>query len=153
MVKYRYSITTIFYRVSTNYSMILLDHSLSWKCAMIIKFMWNTTVWMYIWKPSPGKSIHHCLTKWCPSNRESWCALEFARSNSIVVVHQAFLQQFGCHGPPALSIWRWYEQFYDRGCICHQGKGCANIHCVEFDTNFNIMAHLHLKILSNKIFQ
>jgi hypothetical protein len=119
------------YRVRINYWTISLDHILGWKCAMILKFVSNTTQWTYIWNGlNAAKAIsrekHTSFDKMAalPTER-SWCALEFARSNSVVAVQQAFWRQFGRRGPPALSIWRWYEQFRDRDCICHQGKGRA----------------------------
>jgi hypothetical protein len=68
-----------------------------------------------------------------PTER-SWCMLEFARSNSVVAVQRAFRRQFGRHGPPVSSIRRWYEQFHNRGCICHQGKGRAGRPSVTEET-------------------
>jgi hypothetical protein len=56
-----------------------------------------------------------------PTER-GWCVLESARSNSVVAVRRAFRRQFGRRGSPASSFRKWYEQFRDRGCICHQGK-------------------------------
>jgi hypothetical protein len=38
-----------------------LDYILSWKCAMILKF-----ISLMPPKPSHGKHIHNCLTEWLP---------------------------------------------------------------------------------------
>jgi hypothetical protein len=118
------------YRVRTNYWTILLDHIFSWKCAMILKFMSDTTQWMHIWNnlnavKAISQEKHTSLfdkMAALPTER-SWCVLEFVRSNSVVAVQRVFCWQFGRRGSPALSIQRWYEQFRHRGCICQQGKG------------------------------
>jgi hypothetical protein len=112
------------YRVHTNYWMFSLDYILSWKCAMILKFMPNTTQRMYIWNGlNITKTISWERLTSLFYKQSSWYVLESVRSNSTVVVQWAFWLQFGHCGPPALSIQRWYDQFHDRGCICHQGKG------------------------------
>ncbi|PSN34312.1 hypothetical protein C0J52_25945 [Blattella germanica] len=58
-------------------------------------------------------------------NARGWCVLEYARTDSVVAVRRAFRRQFGRPAPSETSIRRWYEQLRDRGCICHQGKGCV----------------------------
>jgi hypothetical protein len=120
------------YRVRTNYWTISLDHILSWKCAMILKFVSNTTQWMYncndlnaIKAISQEKHISLFDKMAALPTERSWSMLEFGRSNSVVAVQWAFWQQFGRCGSPVSSIWRRYEQFRDRGCICHQQKGRA----------------------------
>jgi hypothetical protein len=117
------------YRVRTNYWTISLDHILSWKCAIILKFVSNTAQWTYIWNGlNAAKAItwekHTSLfDKMAALSTEcSWCVLEFARSNSVVTVQRAFRQQFGRCGSPASSVRRWYEQFRDRGCICRERR-------------------------------
>jgi predicted transcriptional regulator with HTH domain len=51
-----------------------------------------------------------------------------------VAVQRAFRRQFGRRGPSETSIRRWYGQFRYRGCICHQGKGCAGRPTVTEET-------------------
>jgi hypothetical protein len=53
----------------------------------------------------------------------NWCVLEFASSNSIVMVQCAFGQQFGHLGPPVSSIQRWYEQQQRLHLISREGSG------------------------------
>jgi len=56
------------------------------------------------------------------------------RNVSFMVVQRSFQWQFGHCGPPEMLIRRWYEQFRYRGCICHQGKGCAGRPSVNEET-------------------
>jgi transposase-like protein len=74
-------------------------------------------------KPSRGKSIHR-LTKWLPF-QQSVVGVCLNLREVTALWRFKVRRQFGRRGPPASSIRRWYEQFRDRGCICHQGKGRA----------------------------
>jgi hypothetical protein len=55
-------------------------------------------------------------------------------SGNFVAVQRTFRRKFGRRGPPEKSIRRWYEQFRNGGCICHQGKGHAGRPSVTKET-------------------
>ena len=53
--------------------------------------------------------------------QKTFCVLEFAKTNSVVMVQRAFRRRFDINPPSPKNIRRWFRQFQESGCLC-KGK-------------------------------
>ncbi|PNF27273.1 hypothetical protein B7P43_G05161 [Cryptotermes secundus] len=53
--------------------------------------------------------------------QKAFCVLEFAKTNSVVMVQCSFRRRFGINPPCPKNIRRWFRQFQESVCLC-KGK-------------------------------
>lgn len=49
---------------------------------------------------------------------KAFCVLELAKTNSVTVVQRRFRTKYGKSSPTRQSIYDWYKQFENTGCVC-----------------------------------
>ena len=49
---------------------------------------------------------------------KSFCVLEYARTNSIILIQRHFRDRFYKNAPKDKTIKQWYETFENTGCFC-----------------------------------
>jgi len=54
----------------------------------------------------------------CYCGRESFCVLEFAKTNSVTLVQRRFRRRYGKPPPTRQSIYDWSKKFQESGCLC-----------------------------------
>ena len=53
--------------------------------------------------------------------QKAFCVIEFAKSNSVIMVQRAFRKEFKTKPPSSKTVRRWCKKFKDTGCLC-KGK-------------------------------
>ncbi|GFN88899.1 hypothetical protein PoB_001540500 [Plakobranchus ocellatus] len=54
--------------------------------------------------------------------QQSWCALEFGKTNSVTIVQHSFRRIHHNNPDSHKSILEWYNDFIEKGCKCDQRK-------------------------------
>ena len=84
---------------------------LHWLLLDTPSFYWNT-------RRSPA----HKIFKMAPTKQQkAFCAVEYAKTMSVITVQRNFRRQFEVDPPDKKSIKRWHTQLMETGCLC-KGK-------------------------------
>ena len=63
--------------------------------------------------------------------QKAFCAVEYAKTTSVITVQRNFRRQFEVDPPDKNSIKRWHTQLMKTGCLC-KGKSTGRCLCVAY---------------------
>ena len=63
--------------------------------------------------------------------QKAFCAVEYAKTVSVITVQRNFRRQFEVDPPDKNSIKRWHTQLMETGCLC-KGKSTGHCLCVAY---------------------
>ena len=94
---------------------------LHWLLLDTPSFYWNTR-----------RSRGHKMFKIAPTKQQkAFCAVEYAKTTSVITVQRNFRRQFEVDPPDKNSIKRWHTQVMETGCLC-KGKSTESCLCVAY---------------------
>ena len=74
------------------------------------------------------------MFKMAPTKQQkAFCAVEYAKTTSVITVQRNFRRQFDVDPPDKNSIKRWHTQLMETGCLC-KGKSTGRCLCVFHST-------------------
>ena len=72
------------------------------------------------------------MFKMAPTKQQkAFCAVEYAKTTSVITVQRKFRRQFEVDPPDKNSIKRWHTQLMETGCLC-KGKSTGLCLCVAY---------------------
>ena len=72
------------------------------------------------------------MFKMAPTKQQkAFCAVEYAKTTSIITVQCNFRRQFEVDPPDKNSIKRWHTQLIETGCLC-KGKSTGHCLCIAY---------------------
>ena len=70
------------------------------------------------------------VAKMATREQQTFCVLQFAKTESVITVQRAFRIKFHCNLPSENNIRRWYRHIEDTGCHC-KGKSSGRPSMIE----------------------
>ncbi|PSN56105.1 hypothetical protein C0J52_10652 [Blattella germanica] len=68
--------------------------------------------------------------------QKAFCAVEYAKTMSVITVQRNFRRQFDVEPPDKNSIKRWHAQLMETGCLCkNKSTGRPSVNMLEFMEN------------------
>ena len=96
---------------------------LHWLLLDTPSFYWNTR-----------RSRGHKMFKMAPTKQQkAFCAVEYAKTTSVITVQRNFRRQFEVDPPDKNSIKRWHTKLMETGCLC-KGKSTGRCLCIFHST-------------------
>ena len=99
---------------------------------------WCKLHWLLLDTPSFHWNTHrsrgHKIFKMAPTKQQkAFCAVEYAKTTSVITVQRNFRRQFEVDPPDKNSIKRWHTQLMETGCLC-KGNSIGRCLCVFYST-------------------
>ena len=97
---------------------------------------WCKLHWLLLDTPSfdwnTRRSCGHKMFKMAHTKQQkAFCAVEYAKTTSVITVQRNFRRQFEVDPPDKNSIKRWHTQLMETGCPC-KGKSTGRCLCVAY---------------------
>ena len=114
---------------------------------------WCKLYWLLLDTPSfdwnPRRSRGHKVFKMAPTKQQkAFCAVEYAKTTSVITVQRNFRRQFEVDPPDKNSIKRWHTQLVETGCLC---KGKSTGLCLALPVQRQKHRTLSLRIPQHKM--
>ena len=72
------------------------------------------------------------MFKMAPTKQQkAFCAVEYAKTTSVITVQRNFRRQFEVDPPDENSVKHWHTQLMETGCLC-KGKSTGRCLCVAY---------------------
>ena len=97
---------------------------------------WCKLHWLLLDTPSFDWNTRHSrgqkMFKMAPTKQQkAFCAVEYAKTTSVITFQCNFRRQFEVDPPDKNSIKRWHTQLMETGCL-HKGKSTGRCLCVAY---------------------